>query len=184
MRGVEKKLQTFCLNYFRKTATGFGLSLGEGVKVMADVTCLKDGNSFRMGIGFAETDLSFFTTVQLDKTHLQPTSYFRFMRVAKKSRDTVSIPFLIIELKRGGITSDTIRARTVVAQKIKHLFPFCSYLFIGDTTPKTKESVLRHGKDFNHYFLYKQAITENQLRTIDTQFVRPHLKNLRRMGLL
>jgi len=78
---------------------------------------------------------------------------------------------------------DAIRSRTIVAQRIKALFPFCSYLFLADSTSKANNTVLRHGKDFTNYFLFRELVTEKQLAVIDTQFVRPHLQNLKDMEI-
>jgi hypothetical protein len=187
-KGAEQKLQNRCGSYFSATAKAFGLTLDEKVQVLADITCLKDGDSFKLALGFAEVDLAFYLPVSLDESHWTGKSVFRLMRLAKGRRSTINIPFLIFELKRGGttkrgITVDAIRSRTIVARRIKSLFPFCSYLFLADSTSKANETVLRHGKDFSGYFLYREEVTNKQLAAIDADFVRPHFQNLKRLGL-
>jgi hypothetical protein len=186
-KGEEQKLQTLCRNYFSQTAKTYGVKLEEGVKVLHDIICLSDTGSFKFEFAFAHVDLAFYLPVDIDASHWKPDSIFTCVSLAERDRNVLNIPFLIFELKRGGsdlggVTVDAVRSRSILARSIKHLFPFCSYIFLADSTNKRPETVMRHGRDFTHYFLHRAAITPEHpefLAQIDTDFVRPHLQNLK-----
>ena len=188
-KGPERKLQALCRKSFAKSADLYGVKLGEGVKVLLDVTCVGDDTSFKLKFAFVHLDLAFYLPVAIDKAYWKPGSVFGCVSLAPRDRSTLNIPLLIFELKRGGtkgrgLTVDAIRSRTIVARSVKQLFPFCSYIFLADSTNKKPDTVMRHGKDFTHYFLYRRRVTKEQLAKLDSDFVRPHLENLKAKKLI
>lgn len=151
--------------------------LKENVKIMSDLTCLQDKISgiFKLGLGFAETDLTYYHNVKFDKRIKELNTLFKFIQDDQINDGVLKVPFVIIELKSGKITSDAIRARSIVAQRIKNVFPFCSYFFIGQKTQKTEETLLRQGKDFDSYFIFKNEIKHDEIMEIYREFIKPKL---------
>jgi hypothetical protein len=186
--GAEKELERFCLDYFKRQSSilkTFDLQCDAGLKVLGDVTCIKEKNEpYQMVCSLAEVDLAFHIAVSPDTKDIRKIPFFKFVQVPSGKEGEVVIPFLIVELKRGPITSDAIRARNAVAQKIKYLFPFCFYVFLGDETTKTTASAWQHGKNFNDYFLYSDKITREQLKKIEELCILPHLQKLLQLGLI
>ena len=167
-KGVEQKLQNALRKSFAQSAEAYGIKLQEGVKILLDITCLGHAGSFKLEFAFVNVDRAFFLPVAIEKSHWKPESIFSCVSLARRDRCTLNIPLLVFELKCGdtkgtGITVDAVRSRTIVARSVKHLFPFCSYIFLADSTNKRADTVMRHGKDFTHYFLYQSASLKSSL---------------------
>ncbi len=159
----------------------YGLKVDRKVKILADLTCIKEKGKFRLGMGFAEVDVAIYKQISFDKSNRQLFEYFKFIHDSKKDKEYLNIPFIILELKSGDITSDAIRARSEVARKIKEIFPFCSYIFIGEDTAKKEETLLRQGKGFNNFFIFENKIEERNIDNIVSRFIKPYLDNLQNM---
>lgn len=184
-KGDENRLAERYLCRFRRLAQEFRLEVSDKVKVLTDFTCIKEKDKFKLGLGFAQVDLAISKRVEIDKANKLIKQYFKFIQDAKTDKGFINIPFCILELKTGrGVTSDAIRAREIVANRVKTVFPFCFYVFIGDNTDKRRETLLRHGKSFDQCFIFRNVTTDKQIENIVSDFVRPYLINLRNLSLL
>jgi hypothetical protein len=185
VKGNEENLRKKLLSELKQLERKYyGLQAGEKVKILSDLTCIKEENTFKLGIGFAEVDIAIYEPISFDKSNKQLLEYFKFIRDSRKDKEHLNIPFVILELKSGDITSDAIRARNEVSRKIKEVFPFCSYLFIGERTSKREETLFRQGKNFNNFFIFEGEIKTEDIGNIISQFIEPYLDNLKEMGLL
>lgn len=145
-KGSEEKLEKICIEKLSPLEKEYELKVNKKVKILSDLTCIKEQDVFKLGIGFAEVDVAIYKEIQFDKSNSQLIKLFKFIQDSKKDKRYINIPFVILELKSGDITSDAIRARNEVARKIKNVFPFCSYIFIGEKTSKKEKTLLRQGK--------------------------------------
>ena len=182
--GDEAKLANRIKKELKQLEREFGLRIDKGVKILSDFTCIKEKDAFKLGIGFAEVDIAIFKQIQFDKSNKQLLNSFKFIQDSKKDKKCLNIPFVILELKSGNPTSDAIRCRNEVARKIKNVFPFCSYVFIAETTSKKEETLFRQGKDFDNFFIFQRKINGKDIAVITSRFIKPYLKNLREIGLL
>jgi len=98
-------------------------------------------SGFKLAIGFSEVDIAIYRKNPFNKRDQKVLKFFKFLQDSKKDEEFINIPFIILELKSGEITSDAIRARNEVARKIRNIFPFCAYFFIGDKTSKRRETL-------------------------------------------
>lgn len=180
----EEELAQFILPSLSVLEGDFNVLVKERVKVISDFTIFRGGDKFKLEISFAETDICIYRQYPFNKSAPVVLDNFKFYRDSKIDESIINIPFVVIELKRGGINVDSIRARNEVARKIKHVFPFCSYIFLGDYTTKKVETVFRHGKDFNDFFIYRDFITKEEIGIIRNSFITPYLENLKKMDIL
>ena len=146
VKGDEDKLSNKLVKFLKKALSSelkkYKLELEEKVKVPKDFTFVPNTNKFCFG--GARVDIGIFK--RTDNSLNTPLIYET--RLGEK----INIPFIILELKSGNITSDAIRARDLVARHIKSIFPFISYIFIGENTEKKEETLLRQGKNFNNFY--------------------------------
>jgi len=177
----EKNLGKLIESKLKQMEQEYGLKVDRKVKILADLTCIKEKGKFRLGMGFAEVDVAIYKQISFDKSNRQLFEYFKFIHDSKKDKEYLNIPFIILKLKSGDITSDAIRARSEVARKIKEIFPFCSYIFIGEDTAKKEETLLRQGKGFNNFFIFENKIEERNIDNIVSRFIKPYLDNLQNM---
>jgi len=184
VKGDEEKLREKLLSKLKQLEQEYGLIVNEKVKILSDVTCIKEVNKFKLGIGFAEVDIAIYKQIPFNKANAQLFEPFKFIRDSQKDKTYLNIPFIILELKSGDITSDAIRARNEVARRIKDVFPFCSYIFIGESTSKKDETLFRQGKSFNNFFVFENELEPKEIDNIISQFIKPYLNNLRDMDLL
>jgi len=187
-KGDEKKLSKFILSILKdKIEKKFkSISFEERIKVISDLTCIQEKeHAFHFDLGFSEVDLAIFKKIEFEnkigfiKSSNTLDGMFKTV-MNKKDTKTLNVPFIIIELKSGDITTDAIRSRRVVAQSIKNIFPFCLYIFIGENTKKTQETLRRQGKDFDAYFIYEKKISKKDIIDIYEKFILQYLeKNLK-----
>jgi len=183
-RGDEERLSRKWVLALRSLEEEYKIHVGSKVKVISDFTCLKEKSGFKLAIGFSEVDIAIYKKNPFNKKDQRILKFFKFLQDSKKDEEFINIPFIILELKSGEITSDAIRARNEVARKIKNIFPFCAYFFIGDKTSKRRETLFRQGKSFNNFFVYKDEISEKEINNIITEFIKPYLENLKTLNLL
>lgn len=180
----EGKLTKRILSKLREFGQKYGLKVNKEVKIASDLTCIKEKNTFKLGIGFTKVDLVIYKQISFNKSNRQLFEYFKFIQDSRKDRKYLNVPFVILELKCGQVTSDAIRARNEVARRIKNVFPFCSYIFIGENTSKKEETLFRQGKNFDNFFIFERKIVQEDISGIISKFVKPYLKNLKEIGLL
>ena len=183
-RGDEERLSRKWILALRSLEEEYKIHVGSKVKVISDFTCLKEKSDFKLAIGFSEVDIAIYRKNPFNKRDQKVLKFFKFLQDSKKDEEFINIPFIILELKSGEITSDAIRARNEVARKIRNIFPFCAYFFIGDKTSKRRETLFRQGKSFNNFFVYKDEISEKEINKIITEFIKPYLENLKTLNLL
>lgn len=183
-RGNETKLANFMKKELEQLKRKFGLRIDKEVKILSDFTCIKEKDAFKLGIGFAKVDIAIFKQIRFDKSNKQSLNSFKFIQDSKRDKSCLNIPFVILELKSKNLTSDAIRCRNEVARKIKNVFPFCSYIFIAETTSKKEETLFRQGKDFDNFFIFQRKINGKDVARITSRFIKPYLKNLKEIGLL
>lgn len=87
---------------------------------------------------------------------------------------------MLLELKTGELTTDSIRSRDFVASRIRTIFPFCAYFFIAEYTKKEEKTLLRQGKSFTNYFISKDELTPEAFSEIFRNYIAPHIKNLKK----
>jgi len=183
-KGDEEILSRKWILALRSLEEEYKIHVGSRVKVTSDFTCLREKSSFKLAIGFSEVDIAIYRKNPFNKRDQRVLKFFKFLQDSKKDEEFINIPFIILELKSGEITSDAIRARNEVARKIRNIFPFCAYFFIGDKTSKRRETLFRQGKSFNNFFVYKDEISEKEINKIITEFIKPYLENLKTLNLL
>jgi len=183
-KGDEEILSRKWILVLRSLEEEYKIHVGSRVKVISDFTCLREKSGFKLAIGFSEVDIAIYRKNPFNKRDQKVLKFFKFLQDSKKDEEFINIPFIILELKSGEITSDAIRARNEVARKIRNIFPFCAYFFIGDKTSKRRETLFRQGKSFNNFFVYKDEISEKEINKIITEFIKPYLENLKTLNLL
>lgn len=180
-KGDEDKLALRLIPDINRIAKKFNLFVDDKIKVLSDFTCLKEADEFKFNISFSEVDIPIYKKTPFEKSII---TNFIFYRDSPKNKDFLNVPFVILELKSGNITVDSIRARNEVARKIRKIFPYCSYIFITENTSKKEETLFRHGKDFNNFFIYNDFLTKNNFEYIITEFIEPFLDNLIKINLI
>jgi len=184
-KGDEKILSKLFLDTIKgKIEKNKSITFADRIKVMSDMTCIQEKeNTFHFDLGFSEVDLAIFKEIKFNKKigfnkKSQALDGMFKTVMNKKNSKTLNIPFIIIELKSGSITTDAIRSRRIVAQSIKNIFPFCLYIFVGENTSKTQETLRRQGKNFDAYFIYDKKITKENIIDIYDKFIFKYLTNI------
>lgn len=180
----EEELAQFILSSLSVLEDDFNVLVKDKVKVISDFTIFREGDTFKLEISFAKTDICIYRQYPFNKSAPVILEHFKFYRDSTINEDIINVPFIVIELKRGRFGVDSIRARNEVARKIKQTFPFCSYIFLGDNTTKKVETVFRHGKDFDDFFIYKDFVTKEEIGIVRNSFITPYLENLKKMDIL
>ncbi len=181
---TEDNLAQFILPSLSVLEDDFNVLVSNKIKVMSDFTFLREENEYKLEISFAETDICIYREIPFNKSNPTILKHFKFYRDSQTDINVINVPFIVIELKRGKFTVDSIRARNEVARKIKRIFPFCSYILLGDQTTKKIETVFRHGKNFDDFFIYKDSVTKEQIGNIRNTFINPYMKNLKNINIL
>lgn len=159
-KGDEKELQTRLLNHIKNNINlnEYSFEIKEGVQVPKDFTYIPYKNQFCLG--GVQTDIAIYKNIG----NKFKSDLIYFTQFPKS--EEINIPFIIIELKSGDLTSDAIRARDLVARDVKNLFPHVSYIFIAEKTNKKIETLLRQGKNFNNFYLSKKPLTIDDFKKI------------------
>lgn len=183
-KGDEDELGTKLIPDIKRIAENYNLLADEKIKVVSDFTCLKKENQFKFNISFSEVDIAIYKKTPFEKIDKAVINNFIFYRDSPKDKDFLNIPFVILELKSGDTTVDSIRARNEVARKIRNIFPYCTYIFIAENTSKKEETLFRHGKDFNNFFIHNNLLNKINKEFIITEFIEPFLDNLTKIDLI
>lgn len=153
------------------------LEIEAGKNILTDVTCIFEKGRFELIHGFSQTDIVIFKDQISTPTN---EGLIKFYNDKKIRSGVLSIPFVVLELKSGELTTDSIRSRDFVASRIKQMFPFSAYYFLAEETTKEEKTLLRQGKSFTNYFISKSKMDEAYLEDIFNNYIEPHINNLRR----
>lgn len=152
--------------------------LRENQNILTDCTCVYEKKSFEFILGFAQTDLAFFLETKFEKSK-QPPELFKFYGDKAIKEGVIAIPLVVLELKCGDTTTDSIRSRDFVASRIREMYPFSAYYFLAENTKKEEKTVLRQGKSFTNYFISKQTFNADDIQKIYSGYIKPHLDNVK-----
>lgn len=183
-KGDEDKLASMLIPDIRRIAENYNLLADDKIKVVSDFTCLKKEDEFKFNISFSEVDIAIYKKTPFEKRDKSVINNFIFYRDSPKNKDFLNVPFVILELKSGDTTVDSIRARNEVARKIRNTYPYCTYIFIAENTSKKEETLFRHGKDFNNFFIFNDLLTKSNKEYIIKEFIEPFLDNLKKINLI
>jgi len=178
-RGKEEKLQNKLLDYLRssKEIKKYGLQIGQGIQVPKDFTYIPYKNKFCLG--GVQTDISLYKEVDENISN----NLIYTTRVNNSKDKKIRIPYLVLELKTGSLTSDAIRARDLVARDIKNIFPHIPYLFIAENTNKKNETLFRQGKSFTNFYIKSTKFKEEDFKNIARLIVH-HLSLMKNNGII
>lgn len=154
-----------------------GLEIKENKNILTDTTCVFEKNQFEFIHGFSETDIAIYKELKFTPKDKE-LELFKFYGDKDVHRGAISVPYVILELKTGDLTTDGIRSRDFVASRIKSIFPFAAYYLIAENTKKENKTLLRQGKNFTNYFISSSKMDDKYLMTIFERHIRPHIKNL------
>lgn len=169
----ETDFSTFVLTSI-ETLIPSEFEVAENQNILCDLTCVYSSGHFQLIHGFSETDIAIFKRVNFEKTS---EKFLRFYGDKLIHEGEIAIPIVVLELKQGQVTTDAIRSRDFVAQRIRTIFPFCAYYFLAENTKKEEITLLRQGKSFSNYFIEKGSFPKASLEQIFNRFILPHLEN-------
>lgn len=173
----EKQFSTFILNELNTLSKHTDLEINEEKNILTDVTCIYENNRFELIHGFAQTDIAIFKSINFDNNSM-PNSLIKFYGDKDVRNGELAIPFVILELKSGELTTDGIRSRDFVASRIKEIFPFSAYYFLAENTKKEEKTLLRQGKNFTNYYISRNDFTKEEIREIYGNYINPHIENI------
>ena len=155
------------------------LKVAEGKNILTDVTCIFENNKFELMHGFSQNDVVIYKEInyRIPKPH---NDLIRFYGDKEIHKGIFAVPYVVLELKTGRLTTDGIRSRDFVASRIKTMFPFSAYYFIAEQTSKEEKTLLRQGKSFTNYFIFKNNLTKQDFKKIFDHYIYPHITNLKR----
>ena len=147
-----------------KEIKAYNLKIDKKIQIQKDFTYIPSKRKFCLG--GAEVDLVIYQ--ELKKNHSYHELKAGDLCYTAQLNDEVRIPLVVLELKSGHITSDAIRARDLVARDIRNIFPFVSYIFIGENSGKKDETLFRQGKNFTNFIIDKGKLSEeNQEKLLE-----------------
>jgi|GEM_PF-2335011 len=155
-----------------------GLKIKADQSILTDVTCDYKGFLPRLIHGFAKVDVAIYFERAFDKGVLN-SDLIHFYNDSYSKEGKIAIPLVILELKTGKLTTDGIRSRDIVAQKIKRIFPLSAYYFIAQKTNKSDMTLIRQGGNFTGFFIYKDEMEIEDLEMIVKKHIQPYIKNLK-----
>lgn len=173
----EAEFSSFILQQLGTLLKQSDLSIAEGKNILTDVTCIYEKGKFELMHGFSQTDISIFKEITFK---YEKNDFITFFNDTQVRSGIFSIPFVILELKTGALTTDGIRSRDFVASRIREMFPFCAYYFIAESTKKEEKTLLRQGKSFTNYFISKGELTPQAFEEIFKSYISPHIENLKK----
>ena len=175
----EKEFSSFALNELINSYKLKDLKISEGKNILTDVTCIYEKNKFELVHGFAQTDIAFYMERQLDEKKIV-SELVKFYGDTDIRKGLFAVPFVVLELKCGDVTTDGIRSRDFVAARIREMFPFCAYYLLAENTKKEEKTLLRQGKSFTNYFISKNQFSGKEIEQIFTGYIKPHIENVKR----
>jgi hypothetical protein len=184
LKGKEARLGYRLILRLESLAQKYKLLIGK-TKVLCDLTCVRekhnDEEKFQLVLGFAEVDIAIYKPIKINKEKIMKTGLLKLYQDEQDkngNQDYLNIPLVILELKSGSVTSDSIRARSVVAEKIRDIFPFCAYFFIAENTTKRDITLYRQGKSFTKFYTSPIELQNADIEKIRIWFIEPHLNYL------
>lgn len=175
----EQAFSEFIYNELLKLSDHSDLNLAEGQNILTDVTCIYEKYRFEFIHGFAETDIAITKLIDFDYNGI-PKSLIKFYGDKDVKKGKLAIPFVVLELKSGELTTDGIRSRDFIASRIKDMYPFSAYYFIAENTKKEEKTLLRQGKNFTNYFISRNEFTLEDVKEIYDNHINPHILNIKR----
>lgn len=175
----EKEFSIFIHNELSVLLASPDLQISEEKNILTDVTCIYEKGKFELIHGFSQTDIAIFKAIKFDNNTV-PTSLIKFYGDKDVKNGELAIPFVILELKCGELTTDGIRSRDFVASRIKEMYPFSAYYLIAESTKKEEKTLLRQGKNFTNYFISKTEFTKEEIKGIFLNYIQPHIQNINR----
>jgi hypothetical protein len=175
----EKEFSIFIHHELTTLLANQDLQISEEKNILTDVTCIYEKGKFELVHGFAQTDIAIFKPITFDNKTV-PTSLIKFYGDKDVKNGELAIPFVILELKSGELTTDGIRSRDFVASRIKEMYPFSAYYFLAEGTKKEEKTLLRQGKNFTNYFISKEEFSKEEIKEIFLNHIQPHLQNINR----
>lgn len=183
--GSEKRLQQLCAERIRGylDANGYGdIQTGEQTRIIKDCTFVPDEDGFTLYLGHAEADVVLYRTAEELTDEIEESDH---LKLYQNSSNELRIPYAILEIKNGSLTTDAIRSRTIIAREMNEIFPFLGYFFVGDETSPTPRMMYRAGKHFDSFFINDETGDENWVREqVIAEGVEPHLEKLESLGVL
>lgn len=174
----EDSFSEFVLYQFRSMLKDKDLLIASKKNILTDTTCIFEKGKFELLHGFSQTDIVIYKEQRFDFNEGN-SGINRFYGDPTIRLGILAVPFVVLELKTGALTTDSIRCRDFVAQRITNMFPFSAYYFIAEETQKEEKTLLRQGKSFTNYFISRTKINELYLTNIFKNYVEPHIKNVR-----
>lgn len=156
---TEQQFSTFIFNQLNDLLQDDELKVAEGKNILTDVTCIYENNRFELLHGFSQTDVVIYKEINCEISR-SGDKLIRFYGDAEIHKGLFAIPFVVLELKTGDLTTDSIRSRDFVASRIRTIFPFAAYFFIAEGTKKEEKTLLRQGKSFTNYFISKDTLSK------------------------
>lgn len=154
------------------------LEIAERKHILSDVTGIYDKGTFKLLHSFSETDIVIYKEVAFEREQ-SSDSIIKFYGSKEVKEGRFAIPYVVIELKTGDLTSDGIRSRSIVASGIRSIFPLSAYYLIAEKTKKENQTLLKQGKSFTNYFISKDSITDKEIKSIFDNYIAPYIKNLK-----
>ena len=174
----EVEFSSFILEMVSNLLKDKNLKVAEGKNILTDVTCIYENDKFELIHGFSQTDIAIYKEVHYNMD-LGKNSLIRFYGDKDINKGIFAVPYVVLELKTGDLTTDGIRSRDFVASRIKSMFPFTAYYFIAENTRKEEKTLLRQGKSFTNYFISKEQIDKDYFTRIFKNYIEPHINNLK-----
>jgi hypothetical protein len=153
----EKKIMKH-LTQLKPYLKKYDLEIATKIQSPKDFTFIPEKNKFCLG--GAQLDVVIFKRKEIT----EPKEFFYLAQL----NNNITIPYIVLELKSGKVTSDAIRARDVVARDIRNIFPFTTYIFVGEKTSKKTETILRQAKHFTRFIISKQKFNKNDYKKLNT----------------
>lgn len=181
----EERLQRLCAERIRSylDSNGYGdIEVGERTRIIKDCTFVPDENGFTLYLGHAEADVVLYKTANELTEQIQEDDH---LKLYQNSSNELRIPYAILEIKSGDLTTDAIRSRTIIAREMNEIFPFLGYFFVGDETSPTPRMMYRAGKHFDSFFISEKSADIEWVRDqVIDDGIEPHLKKLESLGVL
>lgn len=183
--GSERRLQQLCAakigDYLE--ANGYsGIQTGEQTRIIKDCTFVPEKDSFTLYLGHAEADVVLYRTAQELTEEVEEGLH---LKLYQNSSNDLRIPFIVLEIKNGTLTTDAIRSRTIIAREMNEIFPFLGYFFVGDEMTPTPKKMYRAGKHFDAFFITEETADDDWIREqVIGDGIEPHLSKLEMLGVL
>jgi len=185
----EEELQNLCHREIENLIDDEGfddLNVGTEVPIIKDCSFVFE-NQLKMYLGHADTDICIYMNSEELTSQLTETDHFKLWQNGDKE---IRIPIVIIETKRGdadgAISTDNIRSRTIIAREMNEIFPFSSYVFVGDRAGAVSPGkIYRAGKHYDEFYLCPQKADSDWVNeVVIDNAIKPHLQSLQLEGII